>query len=116
MSKFNLNKFIKKAYYEDGKKIEFEDSKGKWVHDNKPDFSWDSFQYRIAEEKHKLKKDPYVGKQVIPKDNYQIAHLITSYSPFGNSFSSKMMYFIEGVGLRSLKDIKSEFYIEGEDF
>jgi hypothetical protein len=66
--------------------------------------------WEIYEEKPELKKDPYIGKQVIQKSNTEIKHIITGKDIDGDYYVNTTL--LDG----GIENIKELYYIEGEDF
>ena len=76
---------------------------------NIPSFNFEQIDYRIKIEKPILKKNHYVGKQVIFKDTNTVQII--------SSFSYVAKWYILSGGLQYTEnDLKKSCYIEGIDF
>jgi len=109
MAKNKEQYLIEKAYYEEGKKIEMEGATGNWAFNAFPSFDWGHCTYRVMEEKPVLKKDTYIGKQVILREDVTQQGII--------NFRDGKFYFTSVLpDSFTIDTLKETFYIEDEDF
>jgi hypothetical protein len=74
-----------------------------------PMYSDTSDRWELYEEKLKLEKDPYVGKQVIFKINIKVYGMVTRKRSDGN-------YDTTNGDSATERELKEAYYIEGIDF